>query len=354
MVIVSGLERMTFEVLRVLRQRHAPVHRIVNSWENHRDRRAREPHRRKLVHRYYRPGFGRQLLNPWLAQFVWDILRTSMDCSASRHFGDAHILVPEYTVALRNLPALILLRLTGVSAIFASRIIRTAAASIAAVAVCSRRSSRLVPTPCSAKSAARERRAGQKDPLIRNAVSHRSISAVTIAMSWSLARRGTTILSVGQLAPFKGTHLVVDAAIRLIAAGRDVQAIIVGAFRMAARPLHDSLCAARAASREGAGRIHFVGARECSDHARQLRAGRAHRAGRDLRQRRAEASASIAGRGVSERWRAELVAATAPDICVRRPRSTGSSRTGFLPQHPDERARASQACREEAVRPAVI
>src|SRR5262249_14423552 len=36
MVVVSGLERMTFEVLRVLREHGAAVHCIVNSWENHR------------------------------------------------------------------------------------------------------------------------------------------------------------------------------------------------------------------------------------------------------------------------------------------------------------------------------
>jgi hypothetical protein len=36
MVIVSGLERMTFEVLSVVRKRGGSVHCIVNSWENHR------------------------------------------------------------------------------------------------------------------------------------------------------------------------------------------------------------------------------------------------------------------------------------------------------------------------------
>ena len=35
MVIAGGLERMTFEVLRVLRDRHAGA-RIVNDWENFR------------------------------------------------------------------------------------------------------------------------------------------------------------------------------------------------------------------------------------------------------------------------------------------------------------------------------
>src|SRR3989442_9978875 len=36
MVIVAGLERLTFETLRVLKERGAAVHCVVNSWENHR------------------------------------------------------------------------------------------------------------------------------------------------------------------------------------------------------------------------------------------------------------------------------------------------------------------------------
>ena len=38
MVIVSGMERMTFEVLRALKESKAEVHCILNDWENHRIR----------------------------------------------------------------------------------------------------------------------------------------------------------------------------------------------------------------------------------------------------------------------------------------------------------------------------
>jgi hypothetical protein len=38
MVVVFGAERMTFEILRVLREGGAEVHCIINEWENHRIR----------------------------------------------------------------------------------------------------------------------------------------------------------------------------------------------------------------------------------------------------------------------------------------------------------------------------
>ena len=43
-----------------------------------------------------------------------------------------------------------------------------------------------------------------------------------------LASARPTILTVGQIAPFKGTHLTVEATLALIAEGLDVQTLVVG------------------------------------------------------------------------------------------------------------------------------
>ena len=78
MVIVAGLERMTFEVLRVLRERNIPVHCIVNGWENQRIiARAHEIGASWSVGRYMEK-LDRHTGNPVkLALALWDILVTS-------------------------------------------------------------------------------------------------------------------------------------------------------------------------------------------------------------------------------------------------------------------------------------
>ena len=75
---VAGLERLTFEVLRVLRRHGATVHVIVNTW-----------HSQKIVGLatevgatwstgYYWHAFGRALLNPvQLVRYLWDVAMTS-------------------------------------------------------------------------------------------------------------------------------------------------------------------------------------------------------------------------------------------------------------------------------------
>src|SRR5205085_2187833 len=80
----------------------------------------------------------------------------------------------------------------------------------------------------------------------------------------ALARSRRTVLTVGQIAPFKGTHLAIAAVLRLLADGRDIQGIIVGAMPMwpadlaaYAGELQDRVRQAGAADR-----VHFVGARE--------------------------------------------------------------------------------------------
>jgi glycosyltransferase involved in cell wall biosynthesis len=268
MVIVSGLERMTFEVLRVLRHRGASVHCIVNTWENHRIVERVEALGASWSTGYYRYGFGRRLLNPLrLAQFLWDMLRTSVGLlrDAAR-FEPTHVLVPEHTVALRNAPALLMLRLLDVAVVFrlANRPDRGRFYRFLWSLVLPR-----VVTTFVANSAFSEGRMLEngvppaKIRLIRNTVSRRAAPAQTDAAVLQLVRERPTILSVGQLLPFKGTHFVVDAAVELLRAGHDVQAVIVGAIPRWPADVAAYVSELRQrADRDGHGRIHFVGLRE--------------------------------------------------------------------------------------------
>ena len=67
-----------------------------------------------------------------------------------------------------------------------------------------------------------------KITLIRNAISQRAVPPRTDEEVVQLASARPTILTVGQIAPFKGTHLTVEATLALIAEGRDLQTLVVG------------------------------------------------------------------------------------------------------------------------------
>lgn len=361
MVIVSGLERMTFEVLRVLRQRRAPVHCIVNTWESHRIVALANQVGASWSTGYYWYRFGRELLNPIkLAQFIWDVLRTSGGLLRdARQFGPTHVLVPEYTVALRNLPALVILRLTGVSVIF--RLANHPDRGRFYRFVWGRVLPPIVTTfvPNSAFSEERLRASGvphRKIRLIRNAVSARRVSNVTDRDVVDLARRCPTILSVGQLAPFKGTHLAVEAAIRLIAAGHDVQAIIVGAFPEWPPEFRDYVRDLRArAAEEGRGRISFAGARENvleimrASYVLAVPILQEETFGNVVLEALSVGLpvVAFATGGVTE-----LVEhGRTGYLCRSRTADSLTEGLAFYLQHPAERERASRAAREEATRP---
>jgi len=269
MVMVGGLERMTFEVLRVLRARGAAVHCIVNSWENHRIVALARQIGATWSTGYHWYRFDRHTRNPirW-AQVAWDIARTSLGLlSDARRARATHVLVPEFGSALRNAPALLLLRALGVRVILRAanhpdpggfyRVVWGWALPPLV--------DRFVAN--SQFSAGRLRVAGvpeRKLRTIRNAVAARSVPAETDADAVSLARVRPTLLCVGQIAPFKGTHLAVDATVRLLQAGHDVQAVIVGPEPVWPPEYAEYLRAMRqrVAAEGAADRIHFVGERE--------------------------------------------------------------------------------------------
>jgi glycosyltransferase involved in cell wall biosynthesis len=269
MVIVSGLERMTFEVLRVVREHGGAVHCILNGWENHRIAPLATAIGASWSTGFYYYTFSWRSRNPIRqAQSVWDVVRTSAGLLRDAlRFRPTHVLVPEYTAVLRNAPALGLLRLLGVRIVFR---IGNAPERGAVYELLWRR---LLPpfvttfVPNSRFGCSRLEDTGvpaRKITLIRNALSRRAIADGADGDVVRLAASRRTLLTAGQIAPFKGTHLAVAAAMELIAKGEDVRAIIAGAIPTWPPDLVQYVDDLRArVARAGAGdRIHFVGARE--------------------------------------------------------------------------------------------
>src|SRR5439155_10507522 len=104
MVVVYGLERMTFEILRVLRSRSVPVHCVVNDWDNHRIVALAERIGASWSTGSYSTELRRRFRNPMrLVHNGWDILRTSSGLLWDAwHFRPTHILLPEFIAVLRN------------------------------------------------------------------------------------------------------------------------------------------------------------------------------------------------------------------------------------------------------------
>ena len=115
MVLVSGVERMSFEVLRTLRERGAAVHCVVNRWESTKvvDRADAIGASWSLGYYYYELRRRARPRERLLA--AWDIARTSLDLFIdARRFGATHIFAPEFNAVLRSAPALLVLRRLGV------------------------------------------------------------------------------------------------------------------------------------------------------------------------------------------------------------------------------------------------
>lgn len=268
MVIVSGLERMTFEVMRVVRARGGAVHCIVNGWENHRIVRIAEGIGATWSAAPYEYGFSRTVNPLRHLQALWETARTSarLLLDAAR-FRPTHLLVPEWAAVLLNAPAIAVLRLFGVGVVF--RIANAPERGRAYDLLWGRVLPPFVTSfvPNSQFSYGRVQETGvprSKITLIRNALSRRTAGARGDEDLARLAASRKTLLTVGQIAPFKGTHLAVDAALRLIADGEDVQALIVGALPEWPPDLKEWACAltARVAAAGAADRVRFVGVRE--------------------------------------------------------------------------------------------
>ena len=269
MVIVSGLERMTFEVLGVVRRRGGSVHCIVNGWENHRIVELAERIGARWSTGFYWYSFaGRPRTALHLLQMLWDVARTSAGLArVAVRFGPTHVLVPEYAAVLRNAPVLAVLRLLGVDVLFriANAPERGRIHNMLWRRVLPPFVTRFVPNSRFSYGRLQETGVPEgKITLIRNAISRRAVSPHTDEEVVRLAAGRTTILTVGQIAPFKGTHLTVEATLALIAEGFDVQTLVVGMVPSWPPELVDYVAdlRARVAAAGATDRVQFVGVRE--------------------------------------------------------------------------------------------
>ena len=115
MVSVFGLERMSFEVLRTLRESGAAVHCVVNSWQSSRVVDLSDDLGASWSTGYYWYELRRRATLGARLQAAWDILRTSLDLLGdARRFRPTHVFAPEFNAIVRSAPALWILRRLGV------------------------------------------------------------------------------------------------------------------------------------------------------------------------------------------------------------------------------------------------
>jgi glycosyltransferase involved in cell wall biosynthesis len=265
MIIVSGLERMNFEVLRVLRERGAEVHCIVNSWENHRIVALAEAIGASWSTGYYWHRLDRHTRDArQLVRMAWDILMTSLGLVRdARRFRATHVLIGEHATVLRNAPALVLLRLTGVKVLlylqnapapglFYRRLWRWAVAPLVDHLVC-----------CAAhvqRALVAHGVSRTKTSVISNVAPHRAGSGDA-----GIVRDPRKIIYVGQIIPEKGLDLLLDALGLLVARGHDACLTVVGPMDGWEAPAYAGYrerLVRRAGAPDLTGRVEFLGWRE--------------------------------------------------------------------------------------------
>lgn len=265
MVIVAGLERMTFEVLRVLRERDVPVHCIVNSWENHRIVALVQQIGASWSEGRYMEGLDRHTRNPAkLVSACWDILVTSFgllrDCW---NFRPTHILMPEFKAALRNAPGLVILRILGVKVVM--RLGNAPAPGHFYRRLWNWGIDRLVDEfVCNSQFTEKE--------LLACGVPRRKVSYVynTVPSRAGLNSNGSAhdwrkVIFVGQLIPEKGAHVLLDAVGLLATKGLDLKLDVVGDIAGWEAPRsagYRQSLVKRASEPDLAGRVNFLGYRE--------------------------------------------------------------------------------------------
>jgi glycosyltransferase involved in cell wall biosynthesis len=265
MVQVAGLERMTFEVLGMLRERGAAVHCVVNTWGNTRIVALAERIGATWSTGYYWYRFARRARNPlrWI-QLGWDVAMTSLGLLRdARRFGPSHVLVPDFVVALRNAPALAIFRLLGIPVIFCL-------GNAPEPGSFYRRLWRWGIDPfvdrfvCNSAFTMRE--------LLAHGIPAGKTSLIYNCPPWRPAGvpvpsepNGGRVIYVGQLIPGKGPDLLLDAVAILARRARDVSLDVVGdleAWEPAGWEGYRAGLLARAAEPDLAGRVRFLGYRE--------------------------------------------------------------------------------------------
>ncbi len=275
MVLVGGLERMSFEILRVLRARGAVIHCIVNWWDNASIIALAEQIGASWSTGFYLHRFGREVRNPLvLARVLWDMVRTSTGLLRDAwQFRATHVFVSDYVTVLRNAPALAVLRLMGRRVVLRLGnapdqgrlyrwVWRVGVNPFVDVIVCN--------SAYTAHELAANGVASRKRVTIPHTPPTRAASNAPAE-----ARDCRRLIYVGQMTPQKGLDRLLDALGLLVARGRDVRLDVVGRMDGWVPPEHAAYrdrLVTRAAAPDLNGRVRFLGLR---DDVPQLMAGAA-------------------------------------------------------------------------------
>lgn len=264
MVVVTGLERMTFEVLQVVRRRGGSVHCIVNGWENHRIVALAERIGATWSEGYYGQTFSRRTRSPLrISAMAWDVVRTSGGLLRDAvRFKPSHVLIPDYLSAIRNAPVLLLLRVFGVGIVL--RLGNAPDTGRFFQVLWRHVIDRLVDTfVCNSVFTKRELLAhGVPD---RKVLQIYNIAPVRGHFESSLHRDPRRIVYVGQVIPEKGLAELLDAVGLLVNGGHEVRLDVIGAVDGWVSPSYGDFrerLMVRATSPDLAGRVRFLGWRE--------------------------------------------------------------------------------------------
>jgi glycosyltransferase involved in cell wall biosynthesis len=264
MVIAGGLERMTFEVLRVMGERGIPSHAIVNAWENFRITPLADASGSSWsVGPYWYPlrRHGNTPLS--LLRMAVEVTRVSADLlRVARRVQPTHVLLPEFEAILRNWPALAWLRARGVQ-------------------VVARQGT--APPPGrfygwlwrSILDPVVDRYVANSEFTRREVVAH-GIAATKVDTINNIAPRRPTVAApaaripnrvifVGQIIPEKGVDLLLEAAALVRARGLDLTVDIVGDIDGWEAPAYRGYRAAireRASRDDLRGAVSFLGPRD--------------------------------------------------------------------------------------------
>lgn len=263
MAFVSGVERMSFEVLRVLRESGAAVHCIVNRWDSSAVVAQAEVIDATWSFGYYRYPLPRKpSLRGW-SLAAWDVARTSLDLWRDiRRARATHVFAPEFNAVLRSLPALWLARwVLGVRVIvrlgnapepgpFYRALWRVLASAV----------DRFVPNSRFIEQALLAHGIDNRQTrVVFNTVPHRNAPWIP------RPRVPGRVVFVGQIIPLKGVDLLLEAAARLRAEGVALTLDIVGATDRWEPPSFEGYrdtVMARASRPDLAGCVRFLGQRE--------------------------------------------------------------------------------------------
>jgi glycosyltransferase involved in cell wall biosynthesis len=272
MAFVGGLERQSFQTLEVLKRDGRRIHVVGNKWANWKD--PSSPHPIKELADAMGASWGfTSCLQPLgiarrpigFVKFLFETIRVCRELVRDVQANDARfVFLPEYGSALRYCFALLMLRWRGV------RVVLRVGNAPERIPRHEWMWRRVLPplvdrfVANSEFGARRMRESGvpvQKIRCIKNAIVVRSAVGEEERNAAEIVNRHRTVLCVGQIAPFKGPDVLLDAAEKLLAKGRDFHVAFLG--RMADWPEdYKRYCDELDwRSRRGRleGRVHFLG-----------------------------------------------------------------------------------------------